>query len=328
MASVTLDYAYDVDHEVSALETARKDARVPRRKAGRVLVASWNIARLGANERRDEDYQLLATMIGWFELVALQEVRDNLAGLRAVQDNLPKHYRVLFSDSAGNYERMAFVYDSRKVSPLEEIGEIGFSPRELAAVRAEKVGKSFVSFDRTPHLAAFEAESAHFLLANVHLYYGTATELKRRAAEAFAVASWAERRQGERHTYTKNVLALGDFNLPRADPTDAIYRALVAKGLRVPKDVATRIGTNLGGAKQYDQVVFLPEAEALLRESGVVRFDDVLFQDVSDGKRRQLLRYRISDHRILWFSLATDGADERAATRAGPPAEGELVRPV
>ena len=233
-------------------------------------------------------------MIGWFELVALQEVRDNLVGLRAVQANLPKHYRALFSDTAGNNERMAFLYDSRKVSPLEEIGEIGFSPRELAAVRAAEVGEPFVSFDRTPHLAAFEAGQARFLLANVHLYYGTATELERRAAEAFAVASWAERRQGEKHTYNKNVLALGDFNLPRADPKDAIYRALVAKGLRVPKDVATRIGTNLGGRKQYDQVVFLPEAETLLRESGVVRFDEVLFHDLAPAKQRPVLRYRIS----------------------------------
>jgi endonuclease/exonuclease/phosphatase family metal-dependent hydrolase len=324
MASVTLDYEYDADHEVTALETARKE--VPKRRSGRLLVASWNIARLGANKRRDEDYKLLATMIGWFELVALQEVRDNLAGLRAVQANLPKHFRALFSDTAGNYERMAFLYDSRKVSPLEEIGEIGFSPRELAAVRAAPVGRRFESFDRTPHLAAFEAESARFLLANVHLYYGTATELQKRAAEAFAVASWAERRQGEKHTYTKNVLALGDFNLPRADPDDEIYRALVAKGLRVPKDVATRIGTNLGGRKQYDQVVFLPEAEVLLRESGVVRFDEVLFQELTPANQLRLLRYRVSDHRILWFALAT--GEQRAGMGAsGPPAPGELVAP-
>lgn len=326
MASVTLDYDYDVDREVIALETARKQANVPRRTGGRLLVASWNIARLGANERRDEDYKLLATMIGWFELVALQEVRDNLAGLRAVQSHLPRYFRALFSDTAGNNERMAFLYDSRKVSPLEEIGEIGFSPRELAAVRAAAAGRLFESFDRTPHLAAFEAESARFLLANVHLYYGSATALQKRAAEAFAVASWAERRQGERHTYTKNVLALGDFNLPKAAADDLIYRALVAKGLRVPKDVATRIGTNLSGGKQYDQVVCLPEAEVLLRESGVVCFDEVLFQDLAQTTQRRVLRYRISDHRILWFALATD--EPRAGPRAGPPAAGELVPPV
>lgn len=326
MASVTLDYDYDVDHEVAALETARAEAGVPERKNGQVLLASWNVARLGANQRREEDYKLLATMIGWFELVALQEVRDNLAGLRAIQANLPKHFRLLFSDTAGNNERMAFLYDSRKVSTLEEIGEIGFSPRELAAVQASPVGKPFASFDRTPHLAAFEAESGRFLLANVHLYYGKASELARRAAEAFAVASWAERRQGEKHTYTKKVLALGDFNLPKAVPDDRIFDALVAKGLRVPKDVATRVGTNLGGSKQYDQVVFLPEAESLLRESGVVQFDDVLVQDLAAAKQRQVLRYRISDHRILWFALATEDGG-RAVRRAGPPRAGELVAP-
>lgn len=323
MASATLEYDYDLDHEVAALAEARSDAKVPRPQADQLLIASWNIARLGANDRRDEDYKLLATMAGWFELVALQEVRDDLRGLRAIQSHLPGHFRVLFSDTAGNNERMAFLYDSRKVSPLEEIGEIGFTPRELAAVRAEAVGKAFGTFDRTPHIAAFAAGGARFLLANVHLFYGTASELERRIAEAFAVASWAKRRQEEKHTYTKSVLALGDFNLPKADPKDRIYRALVAKGLRVPKDVATRVGTNLGGTKQYDQVVFLPEAEPLLVASGVVSFDEVLFSDLDRKRQRQVLRYRISDHRILWFSLSTDGA----APRAGPPTEGQLVKP-
>jgi len=65
--SPTLTYRYDVKDEVAALNTRRKlgpGQLLPERQPGRVLVASWNIARLGANERRDEDYQLLATMRG------------------------------------------------------------------------------------------------------------------------------------------------------------------------------------------------------------------------------------------------------------------------
>jgi endonuclease/exonuclease/phosphatase family metal-dependent hydrolase len=326
MASATLDFRYDLERERRALARRRKDGplgAIPARQQGRLLIASWNIARLGANERRDEDYELLATMLGWFELVAIQEVRDNLAGLRALQERLPKHFRVLFSDTAGNNERMAFLYDGRKVQPLEEIGEIGFSPRELARVRKDPVGAKFDSFDRTPHLAAFEAEQARFLLANVHLYFGGGSAIGVRAAEAFAVAAWAQRRHGDRHAYTRNVLAVGDFNLPKVDPDDRIYKALTAKGLMLPKDAATRVGTNLGGTKQYDQVVFLPQAGSSLAESGVFDFDEALFQQLEPRKRLPVLRYRVSDHRILWFALPTNGAP-RARGRA---AAGALARP-
>ena len=335
--SPTLAFQYEVDREVAALVRHRSQGpgqTVPNRRAGRLLVASWNIARLGANERRDEDYRLLAAMLEWFELIALQEVRDNLEGLRALQGKLPPRFRVLFSDVAGNNERMAFLYDSRKVKPLEEIGEIGFPPSELARIRQAPVGARFESFDRTPHLATFEADGGRFLLANVHLYYGgdrPGAGLDRRAAEAYAVASWASRRQRERHAYTQNVLAIGDFNLPKVDPTDPIFRALTAKGLLVPANAATRIGTNLDGTKQYDQVVFLPELGSGPLESGVFDFDSALFADLTPAARKPILRYRISDHRILWFALATRPADRDEApqprTRGAATPWGALVRP-
>jgi hypothetical protein len=126
---------------------------------------------------------------------------------------------------------------------------------------------------------------------------------------------------------------VGDFNLPKVDPNDQIYRALTAKGLLVPAKAATRIGTNLAGTKQYDQVVVLPEASSTLGESGVFDFDTVLFADLELRKRRQVLRYRISDHRILWFALLTPAGPEgavapvRARRQRGAPAWGELVRP-
>jgi hypothetical protein len=81
----------------------------------------WNVANLGHPEqqRREKDFQLIAELIGWFELVAFQEVNGSLVGLRGVQRYLPASYQVLFSDRAGNQERLAFPYDSNKVRLLE-----------------------------------------------------------------------------------------------------------------------------------------------------------------------------------------------------------------
>lgn len=60
--------------------------------------------------------------MGWFDIVAMQEVNDDLSGLRALMERLPRHYRVLFSEASGNQERAAFVYDSRTVEQLEKVG--------------------------------------------------------------------------------------------------------------------------------------------------------------------------------------------------------------
>jgi hypothetical protein len=86
-----------------------------------LLVATWNVANLGVQERREKDYRLIAELVSWFDLVAMQEVNDNLSGLRAIHRLLPGSYRLLFSDAGGNDERLAFLYDSDKVAVLEEV---------------------------------------------------------------------------------------------------------------------------------------------------------------------------------------------------------------
>jgi hypothetical protein len=75
----TFAYDYSVEAEVRALRAHKRRRRVPRRGAGRLLVATWNMANLGLQQRRDPDRRILAEVIGWFDLVAVQEVRDNFA---------------------------------------------------------------------------------------------------------------------------------------------------------------------------------------------------------------------------------------------------------
>jgi hypothetical protein len=39
------------------------------------------VANPGVQERRDKDYRLIAEIMSWFDVVAVQEVNDNLAGI-------------------------------------------------------------------------------------------------------------------------------------------------------------------------------------------------------------------------------------------------------
>ena len=40
-------------------------------------------------KRRDQDDHLLAEIVSWFDVVAIQECHDNLAGIKGIKANLP-----------------------------------------------------------------------------------------------------------------------------------------------------------------------------------------------------------------------------------------------
>jgi hypothetical protein len=134
----SFDSAYHIGSQINALHTYRdtKPGRaIPAKNPNRLLVASWNIANLGVQERQDRDYRLLAEMVSWFDLVAIQEVNDNLSGLRGIMAQLASmpgggSWRALLSDEAGNNERLAYIYDASKVSLREKVGEIAIPPSE------------------------------------------------------------------------------------------------------------------------------------------------------------------------------------------------------
>jgi len=56
----------------------------------------------------------MAQIIKKFDLIAIQEVKNDLGGIEKLQRKLGKRYRFLFSDPSGNAERLAFCYDSKK----------------------------------------------------------------------------------------------------------------------------------------------------------------------------------------------------------------------
>jgi len=117
---------YQVDIEINNLKNYQNTApgrAIPAKDSNRLLIATWNIANLGLQDRNDNAYQLIAEMISWFDMIALQEVNDNLIGLRSITQNLPSSFKVIFSDKAGNNERLAFIYDttSDKITPWRNL---------------------------------------------------------------------------------------------------------------------------------------------------------------------------------------------------------------
>jgi endonuclease/exonuclease/phosphatase family metal-dependent hydrolase len=328
-------FNYNPADEIAALRAYEQTATgrdIPDKAPDRLLLASWNIANLGVQERRDEDYHLIADLISWFDLIAIQEANDHLAGLLNIHSFLPAKYKLLFSDFAGNSERLTFVYDSTKVEVLEMVGEISLPPSQQKNVKLPGITQEFTGFDRSPYFGAFRSGGFSFVLINVHLYFGkmrpkelAQISIDRRCLEAFAVARWADNRRRSKNSYLHDVIAIGDFNLPKVSPEDPIFHALTLKGLKVP-EYSTAVGSSLSGEDHYDQVAFHPSETSgdFTGKAGVFDFDGAIFRTLWDRfmadnqalapkkqKEKALvafrayLRYYISDHRLLWSEFNT-----------------------
>src|ERR1043166_3563976 len=121
----TVAYEYDVATERRGL-CAHKAARgIPAKGPGTLLVGTWNIANFGAQERRASDHQLIAEILGWFDVVAVQECRDNVGDLYDVLHYMGTGWQAVMSDASGNTERMVVLYDSARVVRLGEVWGVG-----------------------------------------------------------------------------------------------------------------------------------------------------------------------------------------------------------
>ena len=307
----TFSHTFDVGSEINALRHYRDNEQgraIPRKMSNRLLLASWNVANLGEQKRRDSDHQLIAEVISWFDLVAIQEANDNLAGLRAIHQHLGPPYQMLFSDKAGNKERLAYLYDSSKITLREKVGEVAIPPSDVRYIKLPGIQQKFRGSDRNPYIAAFRAGSFNFVLVNVHNYFGSTSSrsMNRRRLETYAVARWADLRRKSPNAYSKDIIVLGDFNLPSAVPGDPIYEALTKRGLRLPQHATTVGGSTIASDNEYDQIAFFPgeTADEFTGNTGVFDFDGAIFSSLFATRSLQdflaYLRYYISDHRPMW----------------------------
>jgi endonuclease/exonuclease/phosphatase family metal-dependent hydrolase len=305
-------FAYDVKTEIKRLRQHKQARFVPKREPGKLLVATWNIANFGAQERRDQDRSIIAEILSWFDIVAIQECRENYGDLFDIHHKLTKAHRVIMSDAAGNHERLVFLYNSRKLTALEELGEIAFPPSSYKTIKLPGIQQSFNGFDRTPYLASFAVGSTSIMFVNVHLYFGDTkpASMARRSLETFAVAKWSELRKRSPFSFTRELVILGDFNMPRSEPGDPIYQALTKLGLELPEH-STQIASSISSAANYDQIAFLPQTtkRCFTGLKGVFDYDKVIFanlwQNGTNSKNfNAYLRYYISDHRPMWVQLS------------------------
>lgn len=321
----------------------------PPRDFHSLRLGTWNLREFDAPSwglRLAESYAYIAEIVNRFDLVAIQEVRT-LAALDHLCRLLGPNWAHLVSDvtegRSGNEERLAFLYDTRKVRFLGMAGELVLPPIETRkGGKRETVPAQQVA--RTPLMAAFQVGWTKFVLATVHIVYGDKTaEPVARVEEIEQVAKFLKRRTEDPAEEIHNVIVLGDFNIFAEG--DRTMKALTdAGGFTIPAEILTIPGSNLTGKRKYDQIAYRSREgrfEATGRAGVFDYYGYVLKDDEAQTYRpyidayieerhragqktpkapttekakvsqyRTWRTYQMSDHLPLWAEFRVDFSDE------------------
>jgi endonuclease/exonuclease/phosphatase family metal-dependent hydrolase len=328
-----------IDH-ISALR--KHIARtVPRRTASdTLLLATWNVRdfdsnKFGQGPRLAESFHYVAEVIAAFDLVAMQEVNEDMRPFEKVMDLLGPSWRYIATDitegPSGNGERMVFLFDSNKVQFKHIAGEIVLPKSSLVSGEHQ--------FARSPFLVRFQSGWFKFNLCTVHLYYGdTSGEgYERRVAEIDAIAKFLKKRADDEG---QNYILLGDMNV--VSPEDDTMKALKKHRFILPADLTLdnnelRWVSNMGGDKHYDQIAFLVRKDELelassQNNAGVLNYYKAIYTEdeaetyyplckangkwpTTPAKRKTYFAkewrtWQMSDHLPLFVELRIDFTDK------------------
>jgi len=283
-----------------------------------LLLATWNIREFGGNKsggREAEPLYYIAEIISRFDIVAIQEVRDNLDALDELMRILGRWWKYLVSDVTlgrqGNNERHAYIYDTRKIAFGGMAGElVPEMKKEQGTLSAD------FAFSRTPYVAGFKAGWFKFTLCTQHFYYGKSkSDDPQRLKESQAIVKLLKKRMKSRDAWANNSILLGDFNI--FSIADKTFQAIEKEKFKIPKNLKGTY-TNAIRTKPFDQIAFLAkdvEKQLGLAQAGTFPFFDHVYRDedkqiykprMSAGDYRQWRTYKMSDHLPLWVELYVD----------------------
>ncbi len=303
----------NVQTEIAALR-ADLIATIPARKVDQnLLIASWNIRGFGnitrewaSNQedspRRDLHSVLcIAEIISHFDVVAVQEVKGNIRGLRDALKILGPDWGLILTDvtrgSEGNDERMAFLFNTKRVQLSGLACEIVVPLEDLREVGENNLKKQFA---RTPYAVGFKSGGVTFVLTTLHVLYGK--KEADRIPELKAIAHWMADWAKDLNEYEQNLIVLGDFNI--TERGDLLHKTFISEGLHIHPDMARPEVTRsiFDKTKFYDHIAWFDTSVAKLsmtfKRGG--NFDFLGKVLTNRGLSKQTISFMISDHYPLW----------------------------
>ena len=195
----------------------------------------------------------------------------------------------------GNDERLAFLFDTRRVKPSGLACELVL-PQPPAGDGGPAAAVE--QFARTPYAVSFQSGGETFVLVTLHVKWGQRPS--DRVSELTAIAHWLADWARQERQWGHNLLALGDFNIDRRG--DALFEAFTATGLSPPErlnDIPRTIFDQDAG-HFYDQIAWFTHGRAALNldfvNAGTFDFTNNLIPATTTNQ----LSWRVSDHYPLW----------------------------
>jgi len=307
-----------VASELSKLRKALDDEIPSKQLDYNILVATWNLRAFGgltekwlSGEKDSPKRNLhsllhIAEIVSRFDVVALQEVKGNIKSLRHMMKILGQNWSLILTDATrgdrGNDERMAFLFDTRKVKLSGLACELVVP--ESKSIKADAFLRQFA---RTPYAVGFQSAGHTFILVTLHVIYGE--KPGDRVKELKSIGKWLADWAKDVNAWDQNLIALGDFNIDRKG--DPLYEAFTSTGLRAPEDLDDVPRTIFGDPdkhethKHYDQIAWfrgeggMPKLSLKCSRAGYFDFTKVVLTSLS----KQELSWRISDHYPLWVEF-------------------------
>lgn len=322
MASITDPPPQAVLDDLTSLNT-RLVGVPPKTVGDNLLIATWNIRALGSmteswasqvgdSPRRDlHACVLIADILSRFDVIAVQEVKANLRALRHILKKLGPDWGFLMTDvtygQPGNDERLAFLYDSRRVKPSGLACEL-VVPDDLDTPFSSAANAFQRQFVRTPYAVSFNASGKTFVLVTLHVIYGKKGD--DRVAELTGIAKWLRAWAETVDDYGQNLICMGDFNIDRKG--DPLWQAFTSTGLTpapglelVPRTLSSSV-EHPDLKSFFDQIAWFerkadgqPYLSLNFRKSDGVDFQGAVLRDLD----RNQLSWRMSDHYPLWVEF-------------------------
>jgi exonuclease III len=312
---------------LKALKKRIEKAKIAPSQLDKTLnIATWNIREFGrrrkGRRRSEAAIHYIAEVLNQFDLIAIVELRDDLTDLERVMKILGPYWHVVFSDfntdRAGNRERIAYLYDGR-VTVFTGLAAEADPPMKKNPIT--KQYEADVVWWRSPFMASFRAGNFDFILITVHIRWGKSGA--DRLSELKMLAKWVRDRCQEKYVYDKDIIVMGDFNIPKVG--DRLYQAVVSQGLEIPDALlGTEHGSNLKKDKRYDQILhYRSHTSAFSGKGGVLDFYRGRWRDLFPEadypylKKKEDFTYQMSDHLPMHVQLNTQVEGEQLDQRFG-----------
>lgn len=314
----------EVSADLARLRSAL-DEDIPAKALDRnLLIATWNIRAFGdltekwvsteADTPKRDLHSLLciAEIVSRFDVVAVQEAKDNLKALRHLLKVLGPNWGLSLTDvtegAPGNAERIAFLFDTRRVQLSGLACEIVVPQEQLDHIDPSALRKQFA---RTPYAVSFRSGTKTFILITLHVLYGESEEERVPELKASPVEMKASWRASPLRSMLKSPRAMRLWSQLFTSPAHSASHWAIdipADLQEVPRTIFSD-PDNPHLNKFYDQIAWftgrnnLPALSLQYSRGGFFDFTESAL--ASRGLTRTQLSWHISDHYPLLAEFST-----------------------